>query len=90
LIDGGIVTLTSADIASLCGEETSSRIVVDNVTEDQALQINGPVGKREWYQVSHLAIKSNKASGQSMQINDGLSTEAFTLLLQSHSSSVVR
>jgi len=83
--DGDMVTLTDAEIASLSGQEASSRIVVDNVTEGQALQINGPIGKQEWYQVSHLAIKNNKATEQSIQINDGMSTEAFTLLLQSRS-----
>ena len=75
--------LTSIEIASLCASNTNTRIVVDNVTEDQAFQINGPVGKQEWYQISHLTIKDNKATGQSIQINDEISAELFTILLQS-------
>jgi DNA phosphorothioation-dependent restriction protein DptG len=86
-IDDGTATLNEQDIASLGG---STKIVLDNLTEDQAMQINGPVGKQEWHQVSHLEIKNNKATGNSVQINDGMSSEAFAMLLQSHQVTLER
>ncbi|KFY97525.1 hypothetical protein V498_02017 [Pseudogymnoascus sp. VKM F-4517 (FW-2822)] len=88
--DDGTTALTNEDIASLRHEggsedlikTPSTRIVIDNMTGGQAMQINGPVGVQEWYRVSHLEIKNNKATEKSIQINDGISTEAFSLLLQ--------
>lgn len=38
----------------------TSRIVIHNITEEQALQINGPIGKKGWWEVSHLEIRNNK------------------------------
>ncbi|RGP69895.1 hypothetical protein FLONG3_7651 [Fusarium longipes] len=57
------------------------RIVMDNLTEDQALQINGPIGQEGWREVAHLEIRNNKASGNAMQVNHGMSIEAFTQML---------
>jgi hypothetical protein len=55
----------------------STRIIVDNLTEEQALQINGPVGEDMWRKVSHLEIKRNKASGNSTQLNYPVNMEVF-------------
>lgn len=54
----------------------------DNMTAGQALQINGPVGEQEWYKTSHLVVRDNKATGESTQINAGMSMEAFSALLR--------
>ncbi|KAH6640651.1 hypothetical protein F5144DRAFT_561199 [Chaetomium tenue] len=62
-------------------ESTAQLIVSENMTADQALQINGPVGMQEWYSASHL-IQGNKASAKSVQINGAMSPDAFTMLLQ--------
>ncbi|KAF2640902.1 hypothetical protein P280DRAFT_480369 [Massarina eburnea CBS 473.64] len=65
---------------------TTSRIVVGNVTEEQALQINGPIGEEGWWEVSHLKIRNNRASGKSIQINHGMSMDIFEQLLRARTT----
>ncbi|KAJ8063731.1 hypothetical protein OCU04_007594 [Sclerotinia nivalis] len=60
----------------------SGRIVLNNVTREQALQINGPIGEKGWREeVFHLEIRDNEASGSSIQINHAVSEEAFYAML---------
>ena len=59
----------------------TSRIVIDNSTQEQALQINGPIGEKGWWEVSHLEIRNNKAVGRSIQVNHGTSMDVFERLL---------
>jgi hypothetical protein len=91
------VLLNDADIASVMNEAASdtggpksaerpsenanSRIVIDNLTEEHALQINGPIGDKGWWEVSHLEIRNNKAAGNSIQFNHAASMEVFERLL---------
>lgn len=56
-------------------------MIVDNITEEQALQINGPVGKDVWEKISHLEIRRNKASGNSTQVNYPITMEVFDRLM---------
>ncbi|KAH7357567.1 hypothetical protein BKA66DRAFT_538414 [Pyrenochaeta sp. MPI-SDFR-AT-0127] len=64
----------------------TSRITINNFTEQQALQMNGPVGEKGWREVSHLEIRNNKANGRSIQINHGISEDVLTncYLLELH------
>ena len=90
--------LTEADLTSL-GDEASrstgnlaaaptTRVIVGNLTEGQALQINGQVGQENWYAVSNLEIRNNKATGKATQINGLMSTDAFSQLLQHRAATV--
>ncbi|OBS23232.1 hypothetical protein FPOA_03785 [Fusarium poae] len=86
--DGDIIMLDDSDVLSLQDKApqeahrlAGERIVIDNLTEDQALQINGPIGQDGWREVAHMEIRNNKASGNAMQINDSMSMEAFTQML---------
>ncbi|KAM3548797.1 hypothetical protein MY1884_009021 [Beauveria asiatica] len=96
--EDGTLVVTTDDLASIQrnrGDASSDlptasnsgrvarHIVVHNMTADQALQINGPVGMQEWYAASHI-VQENKATGKSMQINAGVSMEALLELLQAH------
>jgi len=90
LSDGDIESL-SDEASSFAGDvdvsskraanDPTSRIVIDNFTEEQALQINGPIGEKGWWEVSHLEIKNNKAGGRSTQVNHGTSMAVFERLL---------
>jgi hypothetical protein len=89
-VENDTVVLSDADIQEL-GEDAAggdaslvvptSRIVIENTSEKQAFQINGPIGKEGWWEVSKLEIRKNQASGQSIQINHGTSMEVFDKLL---------
>ncbi|KAI9730889.1 MAG: hypothetical protein M1834_005607 [Cirrosporium novae-zelandiae] len=66
----------------------TSRTVLNNSTEGQALQINGAVGEKGWWEVKHLTIKDNKAIEESIQINHGISMDVFNRLLGSRAVSI--
>lgn len=59
----------------------TSRLIYQNVTETQAQQINGPIGKDIWEKVNHLEVKGNKASGDSQQINYANSIEGYGAIM---------
>ncbi|TGO10022.1 hypothetical protein BTUL_0147g00260 [Botrytis tulipae] len=59
----------------------SSRVVLKNVTRDQALQINGPIGEKGWREVSQLEIRDNEAAGNGLQVNHAISEDLFIQLL---------
>ncbi|TGO26626.1 hypothetical protein BPAE_0056g00480 [Botrytis paeoniae] len=61
--------------------QISSRIVLKNVTRDQALQINGPIGEKGWREVSQLEIRDNEAAGNGLQVNHAISEDMFIQLL---------
>ncbi|PYI29292.1 hypothetical protein BP00DRAFT_417322 [Aspergillus indologenus CBS 114.80] len=45
------------------------RVIENNLTQMQALQINGPVGEDRWQSLSRLVIRENRASAFSTQVN---------------------
>ncbi|TGO69373.1 hypothetical protein BELL_0777g00010 [Botrytis elliptica] len=59
----------------------SSRVVLKNVSRDQALQINGPIGEKGWREVSQLEIRDNEAAGNGLQVNHAISEDMFIQLL---------
>jgi len=88
--DNGTVALNSEDIKDISGIDVplsdatlpnTLRIVYNNLTEDQALQINGPIGKDGWLEASHLLIEENKAHGDSIQVNHAIPESVFDKLL---------
>lgn len=64
--------------------KTSSltRIVIRNVTKEQAAMINAPIGKDIWTHISHLEIKDNRAEGDSLMVNHATTPEVFFQLMQ--------
>lgn len=62
--------------------------VRDNLTLDQAIQINGPIGKEGFIKPRHTEILNNVASGQSCQINYAVSVERWNEALN-HQEAVV-
>ncbi|KAF5876587.1 uncharacterized protein Bfra_002992 [Botrytis fragariae] len=58
-----------------------SRVVLKNVTRDQALQINGSIGEKGWREVSQLEIRDNEATGNGLQVNHAISEDMFFQLL---------
>lgn len=66
-------------------ENQTTRIIVANLTQLQALQINGPVGDDEWKHIKHLEIKDNVAGASSSQVNYPVSGPVFASLLLDHS-----
>ncbi|KAF2184493.1 hypothetical protein K469DRAFT_634037 [Zopfia rhizophila CBS 207.26] len=99
LSDGDIVCLSDG-VASLDGDadvapkpamnDPTSRIVIHNSTEEQALQINGPIGEKGWWEVCHLEIRNNRAVGRSIQVNHGTSMDVFERLLVSRAADLSR
>lgn len=59
----------------------TSRIVLNNITQGQALQINGPIGEEGWREVAKLEIRDNKAENKSIQVNHAISADVFAQLL---------
>lgn len=96
-ISDGDIACFSAEVASPPNDtdtipkpvanEPTSRIVTYNSTEGQALQVNGPIGEKGWWEVSHLEIKNNKAADTSIQVNHGTSMDVFDRLLAARSAS---
>lgn len=80
--EGDVACISKAcfDPKTASGNSTK-RIVVDNLTLDQALQINGPIGEDGWREVSHLVVERNNASGTSIQLNHAVSRQDFKDLL---------
>ena len=66
------------------------RIIVDNITEQQALQVNGPIGEDIWRDVNHLEIGHNKASGNSTQFNYPITKDVFERVMARRSQSLVQ
>ncbi|PSN58670.1 hypothetical protein BS50DRAFT_580568 [Corynespora cassiicola Philippines] len=97
--DDGIVVLSDDDVKELGAEVTdentavvipTSRIVAENTSEEQALQINGPIGKEGWWEVSNLEIRNNKALSKAIQVNHGISVDTFDRLLAHRSANIDR
>ena len=59
-----------------------TRIIIRNVTKEQAAMINAPIGKDIWTHISHLEIKDNKAEGDSIMINYATSPDVFFKVMQ--------
>ncbi|KAM5359540.1 hypothetical protein ACJZ2D_014396 [Fusarium nematophilum] len=84
----GIIPLTDADVAALPKEERGAkifegtRLIVGNLTKEQAIQINGPIGRDGWVEASHIEIRDNIAAGESTMINHAISMDTFRALLE--------
>ncbi|RDW63467.1 hypothetical protein BP6252_11012 [Coleophoma cylindrospora] len=59
------------------GKLGTSRIIVDNLTEDQARMINGSIGEDVWKEVAHLEIRGNTAKGESEMFNYGMDSDTY-------------
>ncbi|RDW57235.1 hypothetical protein BP5796_12685 [Coleophoma crateriformis] len=59
------------------GKLGTSRIIVDNLTEDQARMINGSIGEDVWKEVAHLEIRGNTAKGESEMFNYGMDLDTY-------------
>jgi len=83
--DDGTVPVSDADMTALGlkGPKTT-RIIENNLTNFQALQINGPVGEDIWKSISHLEVRNNKAGLNSAQVNYPVSRSIFFTLLADH------
>ncbi|KAK4868925.1 hypothetical protein LT330_006534 [Penicillium expansum] len=66
----------------------TTRIISNNLTRGQALQINGPIGRDEWTAISHLEIRNNEAESDSTQVNYPISGTQFASLLESRSQAL--
>lgn len=86
--------LKNSDIASLSDSESStldsvgvkskdstSRVVERNETQDQALQLNAPIGIGGFVEVDHLVIMDNKAVNRSIQVNHAVSQDNFDKIM---------
>ncbi|ROW03729.1 hypothetical protein VMCG_05338 [Cytospora schulzeri] len=56
----------------------TSRVVVDNESSDSALMVNAPIDDPE---VDHLTISKNRARGNSIMINNRITTKHFDRLV---------
>jgi len=81
LSDGPCPVIADTALAETVENTPTSRIVLNNITEDQALQINGPIGEKGWREVVQLEIKNNRAANKSIQVNHAISEEVFNQLM---------
>ncbi|KAI4948169.1 hypothetical protein J4E91_006163 [Alternaria rosae] len=58
------------------------RIIVDNSTHNQALQINAPLETDPWKDLPSLTIRGNVAADQSLQVNYAMDHKSLAMLLQ--------
>jgi hypothetical protein len=59
----------------------TERIVIGNMTKDQALMICGPIEKDLWAHIARIEIKDCKAENNSIQVNYATTREDFHALL---------
>ncbi len=59
----------------------TERIIIGNMTKDQALMICGPVGEDLWAHIGRIEIKDCKAENNSIQVNYATTREDFHALL---------
>ncbi|KAJ5390782.1 uncharacterized protein N7496_001850 [Penicillium cataractarum] len=64
------------------------RIIVDNLTRDQALQINGPVAVDIWKDMAFIKIEGNIASDTAIQTNYPVSMDVFRELLAARAAGI--
>ncbi|PYI17757.1 hypothetical protein BO99DRAFT_414081 [Aspergillus violaceofuscus CBS 115571] len=70
--------------SSSSSSSNMERIIENNLTQQQALQINGPVGEDRWKSISRLVVRQNRATGTSTQVNYPVSASTFYVLLVNH------
>ena len=59
----------------------TERIIVGNMTKDQALMICGPIGKDLWAQIGRVDVRGNTAENNSTLVAYATSLEAMNALL---------
>ena len=64
------------------GIAKTERIVLQNTTRDQALQINCAIGEDMWKDIDRVVIKRNRAGDKSMQVNYAMSLEVVLAVLK--------
>jgi hypothetical protein len=69
------------ELAEATVNEGGKRIVIHNLTRDQALQINGPVAVDMWKDVAFVKIEGNVAAGTAIQTNYPITMDVFRELL---------
>jgi hypothetical protein len=82
--DETLVGDTDSKASSTSSEKSKSkltRIIMRNMTKQQAVMINGPIGEDIWTHISHLEIKDNTAEGDSMMINHATTPDMFFRLM---------
>lgn len=80
--DGTLVSENGSDANSDGNAQLKTeRIIINNMTEDQALMLNGPIGKDTWNNITRLEIRDNQAKGRSTMINYQMNTELWKDLL---------
>ncbi|KAF2436138.1 hypothetical protein EJ08DRAFT_579382, partial [Tothia fuscella] len=62
-------------------DRKTERIILRNATRDQAVMLNGPIGKDLWVDIARLEVVDNTASGDSMMFNYATSMEVFKTLV---------
>lgn len=60
---------------------TTSRRVEWNEANDQALQVNAPIGIGGFTEVDHLVIINNKALKKAVQVNHAVSQDNFDKIM---------
>lgn len=58
----------------------TERIIMRNLAHHQAIQINAALGEDIWKELGRLEIADNIAEDQAIQVNYGMSLEAFAFL----------
>ena len=66
----------------------SERIIMKNLTRNQALQINAALGEDIWKEMDRLVIKDNVAEHESIQVNHATSLEVFKFLLETQDKKI--
>ncbi|KAH8892381.1 hypothetical protein GQ53DRAFT_764190 [Thozetella sp. PMI_491] len=69
------------ELADATLDAGGKRIIVQNLTRDQALQINGPVGVDMWKDMAFVKIEGNAAAGTAIQTNYPITIDVFKELL---------
>ena len=63
------------------GGVSSERVIVGNLTKDQALMICGPIGEDFWAEIGRIEVKQNNAEGNSTMVAYATSLEALGVLI---------
>jgi len=73
-------TLKASSTSSSDKREETERIILNNLTKDQAMMICGPIGEDLWARIGRVEVKGNIAEGNSTMVTYATSLEAFKVL----------
>jgi hypothetical protein len=86
--DSGDETLFDDSETSPRCSVRNERIIKDNSTRDQALQINAPLETDPWQDLASLTIQGNVAENQSLQVNYAMDRKSLLLLLELQNNNI--